>query len=113
MACSSLKMTRIGHDDIVDISNNFKIELNSALVFENWRYVNDVRIINLTFEKLYWRTGSYAGLTILLTESNLIQTADVVGFAGGEGIYNLSMGVNKDFVEKAKQILSKQGFSVE
>lgn len=113
MAGRSLKMTRIGHNDIVDISNNFKKELNSDLVFENWRYVNDVRIINLTFEKFYWRTGGYAGLTILLTESNLIQTADVVGFAGGEGIFNLNMGVNNDFVENAKKVLSKQGFSVE
>jgi len=113
MASRSLKMTRIGHDDIVDISENFKKEVNSDLVSETWRYVNGVRIVYLTFEKLYWRTGSYAGLTILLTESNLIQTADVVGFAGGEGIFNLNMGVNKDFTENAKQILSKQGFSVE
>lgn len=106
MASRSLKMTRIGHDDIVNISNNFKIELNSDLVFETWRYVNDVRIVCLTFEKLYWRTGSYAEVTILLTESNLIQTADLVGFAGGYGIFNLSMGFNKDFFENAKQILS-------
>ena len=75
--------------------------------------MNEVKIILLTFEKYFWRNGSYAGLTILITESNMHQTADLVGFAGGEGVFNFSWGANKDFTNKCVEILKKEGFRLE
>jgi len=105
-----LKMIREGYSDCVEISSLIKSKLNADLVYENWRYINDVRIINLCFEKYYFRNNSYAGLSLLITESNLIQTIDVVGFGGGGGPFNLSWGANDDFLLSIVNLLTEKGF---
>ncbi|MHB8097159.1 MAG: DUF6054 family protein [Erysipelotrichaceae bacterium] len=105
-----LKMIREGYSDCVEISSLIKSKLNADLVYENWRYINDVRIICLCFEKYYFRNNSYAGLSLLITESNLIQTIDVVGFGGGGGPFNLSWGANEDFLQNVINLLDEKGF---
>jgi len=67
----------------------------------------------LSFEKYFMRNGSYASLTVLLTENGNVQTADIIGSGGGEGIFNLSWGANSDFADMAERVLSKNGFAIE
>lgn len=105
-----LKMVREGYSDCVEISSLIKSKLNADLVYENWRCINEVRIIYLCFEKYYFRNNSYAGLSLLITESNLIQTVDVVGFGGGGGPFNLSWGANDDFLLSIVNLLTEKGF---
>ena len=90
-------MIREGYADCVEISSLIKSNLSADLVYQNWRYINDVRIICLCFEKYYFRNNNYTGLSLLITESNLIQTIDVLGFGGGAGPFNLSWGADSDF----------------
>ena len=67
----------------------------------------------LSFERYYWRNESTASLTIMLTEHDNIQTADVIASAGGRGIFNISRGANSDFAQDASDILERHGFKKE
>lgn len=105
-----LKLIREGYSDCVEISELIKSKLNADLVYENWQHINDVRIIFLSFEKYFFRNNSYAGLSLLITESNRIQIIDVVAFGGGGGPFNLSRGANEDFLEMIVHLLEEKGF---
>lgn len=110
MKNKGIKLIKEGVSDIQDLSNKVKSNINADLVYESWRYANDVKIIFMCFEKYYFRNNSAAGLSLLITESNLVQTIDVVGFGGGEGLFNLSWGANSDFLESVVGLLKEHGF---
>lgn len=67
----------------------------------------------LAFERYYFRNGSYASLSVMLTENGEEQTADIVGSGGGEGIFNIGLGANTDFAEMAADVLRQNGFVAE
>lgn len=46
----------------------------------------------------------------MLTDDGDVQTADIVGYGGGEGLGNFSWGANRSFAEMAEGVLRKQGF---
>ena len=112
MKNKGVKMIREGNFDIIEISQLVKSSIQADLVYENWRYSNEVRIVFLCFEKYYFRNNSTAGLSLLITDSNSAQTIDVVGFGGGEGLFNLSWGANSDFLESVVSILKEKGFNI-
>ena len=74
--------------------------------------VNGVEIWVLAYEKFYMRTGSYASLTITLTEYQQEQTACIIACGGGNGIVNNSFGANRNFAKACVQALETCGFSV-
>ena len=86
--------------------------LGSELIADHSRSLGTSQLRLLTFECLYFRTGSYASLCVLLTENEREQTADIVGFGGGEGVWNISWGANQDFAKNAVKILGELGFTV-
>lgn len=98
---------------ISEVSALLKSSINAELISETCRTAGNAEIILLNFEKFYFRNGSYAGLTVMLTESEESQTADVTGFGGGEGLLNISWGANFEFAEKAAEILERCGFARE
>lgn len=85
-----------------------KSKLNAELVYENWQHINDVRIIFHSFENYFFRNNSYAGLSLLITESNLIQIIDVVAFGGGGGPFNLSWGANIYYLQTVVHLLKEK-----
>lgn len=113
MASVHIKMRGNTCTSIVEISAAFKEDLFAELVSESFRNYKDVNINLLSFEKYYFRNGSYAGLTVMFTETVDTQTADITGFGGGEGLFNLSWGANTHFAEEAVRILKRYGFSIE
>ena len=46
----------------------------------------------------------------MLTDDGEVQTADIIGYGGGEGLGNFSWGANRNFAEMAEEVLRKQGF---
>ncbi|MBR5806272.1 MAG: hypothetical protein IKY30_05830 [Oscillospiraceae bacterium] len=72
--------------------------------------VNGVQIWALVYEMFYFRTKSYASLTVVLTEYEDRQTACIVGSGGGGGVFNVSYGANRDFVAKCENALKECGF---
>ena len=62
-------------------------------------------------EKYFFRNNSYASLNILFTEFDGVQTADIIGSGGGEGLFNISWFANSDLADSAEKILQKYGFT--
>lgn len=83
----------------------------SELVYYNKRTLGSGRLFLLVYEKYYIRNGSYASLTILLTEENGIQTAEIIPSGGGEGLLNLDRGSNSSFAGDAERVLTACGLS--
>lgn len=114
MSCLTVEM-RGNHEkpigELVKILKDCMDEMSGELVAENWRHFDGCEVALLVFERFYWRNGSYANLTVLLTETEEEQTADIVGSGGGEGLFNLSWGANSDFARAAESILAENGFS--
>ena len=109
---SSVNVKMYGHNatGIHEIVNVLKKEVKAELVSESWRKFNEVSVVLLSFEKYYFRNGSYASLTIMLTEKENMQTADIIGSGGGEGLFNISWGANSNFAEMATEILRRYNF---
>lgn len=101
--CSSLSM-----DALV---SSLKRELPGELVSETRKYFDDGEAALLILEKYFFRNGSYANLTVFLTERAGAWTADIVGSGGGEGIFNFSLGANADFARAAEKVLEGYGFA--
>ncbi|WP_425539294.1 DUF6054 family protein [Microaceticoccus formicicus] len=98
---------------IVELSAILENQIGADLITKTGRVAGDLTVILMCFEKFYFRTGSYAGLTIMLSESPEEQIADVVGFGGGDGIFNISWGANRNFAERAAEIIRGNGFEIE
>lgn len=89
-------------------------ELNAETVFADVRQLGEyTSAAILAMEKYFIRNSSYAALAVMLTEKDGIQTADIVGYGGGGGLFNISYGANREFGEKAAYILEECGFEEE
>ena len=98
---------------IDELTDTLKQQLNfdAELVYETKKAFSEATVVLLSFEKYFLRNGNYASLTVMLTEKDNIQTADIVSSGGGEGLLNFSWGSNDSFAQSAVKILKKHGFS--
>ena len=99
-----------GIDELADAVKK-EFEYDTEPVYETKKGFANGAVAMLSFEKYYLRNGSYASLTIMLTENDNVQTADIVASGGGEGILNWGWGANDSFAGKAVKILNKYGFT--
>ena len=107
-----IKMRGNSEVSILEIATHLKRELNTAeLLCDNHRRIDFVSVHILTFEKYYFRNGSYASLTVVLTENGDEKTADIIGSGGGEGLFNISWGANSSFARDAENVLRRYGLS--
>ena len=79
-------------------------------VCKNVQNINGVEIWTLVYEKFFFRNGSYASLSIILTEFDNKQTAVLVGSGGGEGLFNFNWGADRDYVKSCEKALQECGF---
>ena len=91
------------------ICSKLKDGIDAELVESTEYILGETKILLLLFEKWYFRTGSYAGLSLLLTEYHECQSADIVSIGGKEVIF--SLGAEDDFVWHAENALKALGFS--
>ncbi len=113
MGSINIKMTGNGTVNIRRLAALLKNEIDAELISENWRGLDGFNVVLLSFERYFFRNGSYASLAVMLTEYGDVQTADIVGSGGGEGLFNISWGANSDFAEMASDLLEKNGFREE
>ena len=59
----------------------------------------------ICIEKYFFRNSSYAALTVILENVSGGSKASVVGYGGGEGLFNISLGANLDFADMAAEVL--------
>lgn len=99
--------------DINVIATNVKNEIlkSADLTHEVTKQYGENTVIMMSFEQYYFRNNSFASLTVLLADGET-QTADIIGFGGGGGLFNLSWGANADFANRAADALTKYRFKV-
>lgn len=99
-----------GRETVSVLAEILKKEINAELVCESIKNVGGGKVLLLSFERYYFRNGSYAGLTVMVAEDDYGQTADIIGSGGGEGLFNVSWGANQSFADMASRILKGYGF---
>ena len=104
------KMRGRSQTSILEMATHLKRELYDAeLICDSHHRIDFVNVHVLTFEKYYFRNGSYASLTVVLTENSDEKTADIIGSGGGEGLFNISWGANSEFTRDAANVLTSLG----
>lgn len=91
------------------LAQALKAAVDGSLVAESRRELAGAVVWLLVFERYYFRVGSYASLTVLLTEAEGRQIAELIGSGGGNGLFNVTWGANTDFAALAAQVLAQYG----
>lgn len=107
------RLQRISSEPLRSTAQELRESFGDGLeepVLYDVRTMGEAEVALLIFEKYYFRSGSYASLTIEITSYDSVQKAVVVGSGGGEGFLNLTMGVNSSFAAKACKKLKELGF---
>ena len=110
MAGVAISMVADNSKSIEELAAILKREIDGELVYDSPRRLDSAVAWLLSFERFYFRNGSYATLTIMLTERENHKTADIIGSGGGEGLFNISMGANASFASMAVDLLQQCGF---
>lgn len=113
MSATTITMRRYAGGDLQEIANRLWKDLPgmAELIGIRSRGNGDDQAILLSYERYFFRNGSYASLNIMLTEFDGVQTADIVGSGGGEGLFNISLFANSDFAGGAEKVLQSYGFT--
>lgn len=113
MSATTITMRRYGSGDLQKIANQLWKDLPdmAELIGIRSRGAPGNQAILLSCEKFFFRNGSYASLNVMLTEFDGVQTADIVGSGGGEGLFNISLFANSDFATGAEKVLQSYGFT--
>ena len=113
MSTYTITMRRSAQTPLREIAEKLRCELTPKV--ENLRVFSrgtgDQQAVLFSGERFFFRNGSYASLNILLTEFDGVQTADIIGSGGGEGLFNISWFANSDFAGTAEKILQNHGFT--
>ena len=112
MAGATIRMTAAKQHTLQDIRRKLQAIDGAEHISTTEYTVNGVAVWVLAYEKYYFRTGSYASVTVVLTEHDQQQTACVVASGGGDGMVNLSYGANRNFAKTCVEALEGCGFAV-
>lgn len=110
MSALTIQMTGNNTTPITKVIRALKQSLGGEYISESWHELGDATAVLLSYEKYFFRNGSYTGLTVMLTEGVGAQYADIVGFGGGSGLFNISWGSNSEYADDAARILQSLGF---
>ena len=113
MASKNIVMYAPKRYELEEIKNKLNEEFDkrkSRVEFtrEILREVGDTKTLLLLYEKWFYRTESYAGLVIMLSEYQGYQSADIVATGGKEFFF--SWGTEDDFTQIGKEALQNIGF---
>ena len=97
-------------ESLSELAEILKREVSAELICEELKSLGSGGVLLLAFEKYYFRNGSYASLTVMITEDCGYQSASIIGSGGGEGILNVSWGAIQSFANMALNTLQDYGF---
>ena len=72
------------------------------------RELGDAKTLLLIYEKYFFRTESYAGLVIMLSEHKGYQSVDIIATGGKEFLF--SWGAEDNLSQIGKEVLQDLGF---
>ena len=112
MAGTTIYMTSQKQKSLQEIHEKIHYIKDAQQVSKLAQTINDVTIWTLVYEKYFMRNGSYASVTVVLTDFGQEQTASIIAAGGGNGIVNLSFGANRNFAKSVVKVLEDCGFTV-
>lgn len=110
MSSLTIKMTGDSSTPIAEAVRALRQSLDGDFISEIWHDGGDTTVALLSYEKYFRRTQMYTGLTVMLTESPSAQYADIIGFGGAAGLWNISWGSNAEYAGDVIGILQSLGF---
>ena len=90
------------------IQSRMKKELGAELADQVSYRLGETKVLLMTLECWFLRTGSYASLSVLLTEFQGVQGAYIISSGGKEILF--SLGAETRFADGAKHALEELGF---
>lgn len=111
MAGATIRMTAKKEKTLQEIHEKIHYIKGAEQISKSEYVINGVTVWILAYEKYYYRTGSYASVTVTLTEYAQEQTACIVA-SGGGGIINHSLGANRNLAKACVQTLEACGFAI-
>lgn len=112
MAGATIRMAAKMQEPLQEIHRRIHGIEGAEQISQSEQIINDVIIWTLSYEKYYFRTGSYTSVTIVLTQHGQEQTACVVATGGGVGVVNHSYGANRNFAKACVMELQSCGFEI-
>ena len=112
MAGTTITMKTNKRKTLQEIHAEIHYIVDAEQVSKTEQTVNGVTIWTLAYEKYFFRTGSFASVTVVLTEHEDEQTACIVSSGGGTGMVNHSYGANRRFAKECVEKLEGCGFTV-
>lgn len=112
MAGTTITMKTNKRKTLQEIHAEIHYIVDAEQVSKTEQTVNGVTIWTLAYEKYFFRTGSFASVTVVLTEHEDEQTACIVASGGGAGMVNHSFGANRRFAKECVEKLEGCGFTV-
>lgn len=113
MAGTKIRMTASRACTLSDIRAKIHYIEGAEQVFHQEMRFDSTVVWLLVYEKYFFRINSYACLTVLLTERESQQTAQIVASGGGDTMFNNSLGANRRFAKECVQALEEAGFSID
>ena len=112
MAGTTITMKANKRKTLQEIHAEIHYIVDAEQVSKTEQTVNGVTIWTLAYEKYFFRTSSFASVTVVLTEHEDEQTACIVASGGGTGMVNHSYGANRRFARECVEKLEGCGFTV-
>lgn len=113
MAGTQIRMIGDGRCSLSEIHAKIHYIEGAEQVFHQEMRLEGTDVWLLVYEKYYFRCNSYVSLTVLLTQQETRQTAQIIATGGGYGIANHSYGANRQFAQQCVQALQECGFSID
>ena len=115
MASRKITMYAEKQYELSEIKDRMKKEfydqkLDVDFVGEVSHELGETKTLLLIFERWYIRTGSYASLTVLLSEFQGYQSADIISSGGKDDFF--SWGAEDNFAKWGEEALRNLGFLV-
>lgn len=108
MASRKISMYAEKQYNLTDIKEKMQKGFDAEFVGEAAHELGETKTLLLIWEKWYLRTGSYASLTILLSEFQGYQSADIIASGGKDDFF--SWGAEENFAKAGEDLLKNLGF---
>lgn len=110
MANFHIQMTAGKQYSLAELESKLRFNSNFDFCSRVEHRFDGADLLLLTFEQLFYRAHGTISLSVLLTESCNLQTADLIASGGGDG-WSWSGGACRSFAKEAAVILTSCGFS--
>lgn len=113
MAGTNIRMIGDGSHSLSDIHASIHYIKGAEQVFHQEMRFDRTDVWLLVYEKYFFRNNSYASLTVLLTQQDEKQTAQIVVSGSGAGMANVSLAAGGQLAKECVQALAEVGFTVD